>query len=52
MGRKTYFLLAGIPFVLVGLAHALRVYASHDRGSAVPKRVSWIALVVRRSVRV
>jgi predicted cobalt transporter CbtA len=49
MGRKTYFLVAGITFALVALAHALRIYMEWPVMIAdwsVPKSLSWIALVV------
>jgi predicted cobalt transporter CbtA len=53
MGQKTYFLVAGIIFALVALAHALRIYMEWPVMIAdwsVPKSVSWIALVVAGSL--
>jgi hypothetical protein len=49
MSRKTYFLVTGIVFVLVALAHALRIYMDWPvliADWSVPKSVSWIALVI------
>jgi hypothetical protein len=49
MSSKTYFLLTGIIFALVALAHALRIYMDWPVMIAhwsVPKSVSWIALIV------
>jgi hypothetical protein len=49
MSRKTYFLVTGIVFVLVALAHALRIYMDWlvlIADWSVPKSVSWIALVI------
>jgi hypothetical protein len=49
MSWKTYFLVAGIIFALVALAHALRIYMDWPVVIAdwsVPKSVSWIALIV------
>ena len=49
MGQKTYFLVTGIIFTLVALAHALRIYMEWPviiADWSVPKSVSWIALVV------
>ena len=49
MSWKTYFLLTGIIFALVALAHALRIYMDWPvmiAGWSVPKSVSWIVLVV------
>jgi hypothetical protein len=49
MHAKTYFLVAGIIFALVALAHALRIYMEWPVMIAdwsVPKSVSWIALIV------
>src|SRR5262249_44532489 len=49
MSRKTYFLVAGIIFALVALAHALRICMEWPVMIAdwsVPKSVSWIALIV------
>ncbi len=49
MRWKTYFLLTGIIFALVALAHAVRIYMDWPVMIAhwsVPKSVSWIALIV------
>ena len=49
MGRKTYFLVAGVIFALVAVSHALRIYMEWPVTIAnwsVPKSVSWIALIV------
>jgi hypothetical protein len=49
MSWKTYFLVTGIIFALVALAHALRIYMDWPVVIAdwsVPKSVSWIALIV------
>ena len=49
VSRKAYFLLTGIIFALVALAHALRIYMEWPVMIAdwsVPKSVSWIALIV------
>jgi predicted cobalt transporter CbtA len=49
MSRKAYFLMTGIIFALVALAHALRIYMEWPVMIAdwsVPKSVSWIALIV------
>ena len=49
MSWKTYFLVTGIIFALVALAHALRIYMQWSVMIAdwsVPKSVSWIALIV------
>jgi hypothetical protein len=49
MRWKTYFLLTGIIFALVALAHAVRIYMDWPvmiAGWSVPKSVSWIALIV------
>jgi hypothetical protein len=49
MSWKTYFLVTGIIFTLVALAHALRIYMDWPVVIAdwsVPKSVSWIALIV------
>jgi hypothetical protein len=49
VGRKTYFLVAGIIFALVAVSHALRIYMEWPVTIAnwsVPKSVSWIALIV------
>jgi hypothetical protein len=49
MSWKTYFLVTGIIFALVALAHALRIYMDWPvliAGWSVPKSVSWIALIV------
>ena len=49
MSWKTYFLLTGIIFALVALAHAVRIYMDWPVMIAhwsVPKSVSWIALIV------
>jgi hypothetical protein len=43
MGWKTYFLVTGIIFALVALAHALRIYM--DWPVLIAKSVSWIALI-------
>jgi hypothetical protein len=48
MSWKTYFLLIGIIFALVALAHALRIYMDWPVTIAdwsVSKSVSWIALI-------
>ena len=53
MSWKTYFLLTGIIFALVALAHALRIFMDWPvliAGWSVPKSVSWIALVVAGGV--
>jgi hypothetical protein len=49
MSWKTYFLVTGIIFGLVTLAHALWIYMDWPvliAGWSVPKSVSWIALIV------
>jgi hypothetical protein len=49
MHWKTYFLVTGIIFALVALAHALRIYMDWPVVIAdwsVPKSVSWIGLIV------
>jgi hypothetical protein len=49
MSWKTYFLVTGIIFGLVALAHALRIYMDWPvliADWSVPKSVSWIALIV------
>jgi hypothetical protein len=49
VGRKTYFLVAGVIFALVAVSHALRIYMEWPVTIAnwsVPKSVSWIALIV------
>ena len=49
MSWKTYFLLTGIIFALVALAHAVRIYMDWPVMIAhwsVPKSVSWAAFIV------
>ena len=49
MRWKTYFLVTGIIFALVALAHALRIFMDWPvlvADWSVPKSVSWIALIV------
>jgi hypothetical protein len=49
MSWKTYFLVTGIIFALVALAHALRIYMDWPiliADWSVPKSISWIALIV------
>jgi hypothetical protein len=49
MSWKTYFLVVGIIFALVALAHALRIYMDWTLMIAdwsVPKWVSWVAIIV------
>jgi hypothetical protein len=49
MSWKTYFLVTGIIFALVALAHALRIYMDWPvliADWSVPKSVSWIAVIV------
>jgi hypothetical protein len=53
MSWKTYFLVTGIIFALVALAHALRIYMEWPvliTGWSVPKSVSWIGLIVSGSI--
>ena len=49
MGRKTYFLVAGIIFTLVALFHLMRIFEDWPviiGDWSVPKSVSWVALIV------
>ena len=49
MGRKTYFLVAGIIFTLVALFHLLRVLEDWPVmivDWSVPKWMSWVGLIV------
>jgi hypothetical protein len=49
VGRKAYFLVAGMIFAVVALSHALRIYMEWPVTIAnwsVPKWVSWVALIV------
>jgi hypothetical protein len=49
MSWRTYFLVTGIIFALVAIAHALRIYMDWPvliADWSVPKSVSWIALIV------
>jgi hypothetical protein len=49
MGQKEFFVVVGIIFALVALAHAVRIYMERPviiGDWSVPKSVSWIAFMV------
>lgn len=49
MGLKSFFITAGVIFLLIALLHAVRIFYGWEAvigGVKVPTWVSWIALVI------
>ncbi len=49
MHRRSFSLLAGIIFIIIALLHLLRIIYGWEAvigGWAIPKWVSWVALIV------